>query len=87
MRDRLLDALNPLFFKTIRPLGYERVYLPLYEVADTPFHIQGAKLFQFKTQLQDLWSFNVKAYITLKYFLKLCNLFSFFSVGIAIAIK
>ena len=23
-----------------RPLGYERVYLPLYKVADTPFHIQ-----------------------------------------------
>ena len=21
-------------------LGYERVYLPLYKVADTPFHIQ-----------------------------------------------
>ena len=26
-------------------LGYEKVYLPLYKVADTPFHIQGdAKL-------------------------------------------
>ena len=24
-----------------RPLGYERVYLPLYKVAVTPFHIQG----------------------------------------------
>ena len=24
-----------------RPLGYERVYLPLCQVADTPFHIQG----------------------------------------------
>ena len=24
-----------------RPLGYERVYLPLYKVADTPFHIRG----------------------------------------------
>ena len=23
-----------------RPLGYEKVYLPLCEVADTPFHIQ-----------------------------------------------
>ena len=23
------------------PLGYERVYLPLYKVADTPFQIQG----------------------------------------------
>ena len=26
---------------TCSPLGYERVYLPLWEVADTPFHIQG----------------------------------------------
>ena len=25
----------------IRLFGYERVYLPLYKVADTPFHIQG----------------------------------------------
>ena len=25
----------------IRPFGYERVYLPLSIVADTPFHIQG----------------------------------------------
>ena len=24
-----------------RPLGYERVYLPLYKVADTPYYIQG----------------------------------------------
>ena len=27
-----------------RFLGYERVYLPLCEVADTPFHIQGDEL-------------------------------------------
>ena len=26
-----------------RPLGYERVYLPLCKVADTPFHIQGGR--------------------------------------------
>ena len=26
---------------TLRPFGYERVYLPLHKVADTPFHIQG----------------------------------------------
>ena len=25
----------------LRPVGYERVYLPLREVTDTPFHIQG----------------------------------------------
>ena len=25
----------------IRPLGYERVYLPLCKVADTPFQVQG----------------------------------------------
>ena len=30
---------------TIRPLGYERVYLPLYKVADTPFHIQRDVLY------------------------------------------
>ena len=24
-----------------RPLGYERVYLPLHKMADTLFHIQG----------------------------------------------
>ena len=30
-----------------RPLGYERVYLPLF-VADTPFHIQEDDLLQTK---------------------------------------
>ena len=25
-----------------RPLEYDRVYLPLCKVTDTPFHIQGA---------------------------------------------
>ena len=30
-----------------RPLGYERVYLPLFKVADTPFHIQGDELYSF----------------------------------------
>ena len=29
----------------LRHLGYERVHLPLYKVADTPFHIQGDYLF------------------------------------------
>ena len=28
----------------IRPLGYKRVYLPLYKVADTPFPIQVGEL-------------------------------------------
>ena len=27
-----------------RPFGYERVYLPLCKVADTPFHIQGVDM-------------------------------------------
>ena len=30
-----------LHLTTYRHLGYERVYLPLYKVADTSFHIQG----------------------------------------------
>ena len=29
------------WFNTHRPFGYERVYLSLYKVADTPFNIQG----------------------------------------------
>ena len=29
---------------THRPLVYERVYLPLCQVADTPFHIQGDEI-------------------------------------------
>ena len=29
--------------KTCHPLGYERVYLPLYKVADTPFHNPGGR--------------------------------------------
>ena len=29
----------------IRPLRYERVYLPLCKVADTAFHIQGDDIF------------------------------------------
>ena len=27
------------------PLGYERVYLPLYKVTVTPFHIQGDDIY------------------------------------------
>ena len=30
--------------KIYSPLGYERVYLPLCEVADTPFHIPAENL-------------------------------------------
>ena len=32
-----------------RPLGYEKVYLPLCKVADTPFHIQGGAILCEKT--------------------------------------
>ena len=30
-----------------RPLEYERVYLPLFKMADTPFHIQGGDILTF----------------------------------------
>ena len=33
------------FRNTSRPFGYERVYLPLHKVPDTPFHIQGDYMF------------------------------------------
>ena len=31
--------------ETYRPLGYERVYLPLCKAADTPFYIQGNDIY------------------------------------------
>ena len=31
--------------KKLSHLGYEKVYLPIYKVADTPFHIQKDDLF------------------------------------------
>ena len=31
----------------IRPLGYERVHLPLCRVADAPFHLQGHDRFNY----------------------------------------
>ena len=34
-----------IFQVTSRHLEYERVYLPLYTVEDTPFHIRGDELF------------------------------------------
>ena len=30
-----------------RPLRHERVHLPLYKVADTPFHIQGGEILSY----------------------------------------
>ena len=38
-----------LVFVIYRPLGYERVYLPLCKVADTPFHIQGGDIYYIST--------------------------------------
>ena len=32
--------------RVYRPLGFERVYLPLHKVADTPFHIQSSDILQ-----------------------------------------
>ena len=43
MYDRVLIILH-------RHLGYERVYLPLHKVADTPFHIQERDIV-WRTQL------------------------------------
>ena len=35
------DIIINIFHSNIHPVGYERVYLPLYKVADTPFRIRG----------------------------------------------
>ena len=39
--DKLYKMYNDIMCTIIRYLGYERVYMPLCKVADTPFHIQG----------------------------------------------
>ena len=39
-------------YTACRPLGYGRVYLPLYKVADTPFHIQGVDVYTKPTNNQ-----------------------------------
>ena len=39
-----VDLKFELSLLIFRPPGYERVYLPLCKVADTPFHIQGDDL-------------------------------------------
>ena len=53
-----LQAAGPYYMVSLlqepnRPLGYERVYLPLCAVADTPFHIQAdVYIYGFKQILQ-----------------------------------
>ena len=46
---------------TLRPLGYERVYLPLYKVADTPFHIQGTTWYCESRQLLSALTLTLKS--------------------------
>ena len=43
---------NPCIYSIRRHFGYERVYLPLYKVADTPFHIQGDEEHRAYTRIQ-----------------------------------
>ena len=48
---------------TWRPLGYERVYLPLYKVVDTPFHRQGDddlwRVLQYRARLGKIFQLTV----------------------------
>ena len=48
-----------------RPLGYERVYLPLFNVAETPFHIQGDHIIYILKKTFNRWSqlFHFSIYI------------------------
>ena len=47
MQENKISFLPHNVIGLIRPLEYERVYLPLYKVADTPFHIQGDELVKY----------------------------------------
>ena len=63
------------------PLGYERVYLPLNNVADTPIHIQGEYLlrpkagFQYSSQKGWVYHFTNSPRIILMYDLETCVVF------------
>ena len=59
---------------TYRSHGYKRLYLPLYKVADTPFHIQGDGL---RSQQHKGFSFCHQY--------KMCDLFTWFSQLITLA--
>ena len=37
----------PYSYRMTVPFGYERVYLPVYKVADTPFHVKAINSFIF----------------------------------------
>ena len=55
---------------TSRPLGYERVYLPLYKVVYTPFHIQGNEvivtaILLYKNKMHYLLTCKVRRYCIL----------------------
>ena len=47
----LISHSNSVVCRINRPLGFERGYLPLCKVADTPFHIQGDKIKRLKTAI------------------------------------
>ena len=47
------------------PLGYERVYLPLCELADTPFHILGLLKRNNQIYFQDNYKLQNTFYISL----------------------
>ena len=55
------------FVSLYRPLGYERVYLPLCEVADTPFHMQGDDILTLMTLKYFLYKpWNQRVFFNLK---------------------
>ena len=47
-----------------RHLGYKRVYLSLYKVADTPFHIQGGGIYNIVNLLHSCDNMHSVTYIT-----------------------
>ena len=41
-------------YSIYRPIGYERVYLPLFKAGDTPFYIQGYDMHKYEFIRQPL---------------------------------
>ena len=64
---------------TYRPFEYERVYLPLFKVSETPFHIQRDDMFISHASLTlSLAAKLLIKYMILTYFTKSikCNLYT-----------
>ena len=51
----ILLLFSNILMALYRPLGYERVYVPHYKVADTPFHTRGGRYIEL-LEIDYVWN-------------------------------